>query len=266
MTADFENTKGTMMADKNTGLSRRQFVTGVGGAGAGLVLGGMLVKGFILPDEVFAVPASEGYLLVDTRKCAGCNSCMLACAVTHHGSTSLSNARIQIIQDPFKPYPGDITISQCRQCPYPPCVDACPVGAMHVDTENGNVRTVDVDKCIGCERCVQACPFTPSRALWNTTEKHAQKCDLCADTPFWNETGGPGGKQACAEVCPMNAISFTSEIPVQTDAGYNVNLRLSDATPTLGKWPLGDDGEYTDAQIATAQAIAAAMAAARGGH
>ncbi|MBN2247419.1 MAG: 4Fe-4S dicluster domain-containing protein, partial [Coriobacteriia bacterium] len=208
----------------------------------------------------------EGYLLVDTRKCAGCNSCMLACALTHHGSTSLANARIQIVQDPFKAYPGDITISQCRQCPYPPCVDACPTGANHVDAENGNVRTVDVSKCIGCERCVQACPFTPSRALWNTTEKHAQKCDLCADTPFWNEEGGPGGKQACVEVCPMNAISFTSEIPVQNDAGYNVNLRLHDATPQLGKWPLGDSGEYTDAQIAAAQAMAAAMAAARGGH
>ncbi|WP_407653158.1 twin-arginine translocation signal domain-containing protein, partial [Anaerosoma tenue] len=42
------------MADNDTkatgsGVSRRQFVTGVGGAGAGLVLGGLLVKGFILP-------------------------------------------------------------------------------------------------------------------------------------------------------------------------------------------------------------------------
>ena len=260
------------MADNDTkatgsGVSRRQFVTGVGGAGAGLVLGGLLVKGFILPDEVVAIPASEGYLLVDTAKCAGCNSCMLACSVTHHGTTSLSNARIQIIQDPFKPYPGDIQMAQCRQCPYPPCVDACPTGANHVDAENGNIRTVDVAKCIGCERCIQACPFTPSRVVWNSIEKHAQKCDLCADTPYWDEEGGPDGKRACEEVCPMHAISFTKNIPVQIDKGYNVNLRLHDATAQVGKWPLGDDGEYTPAQIAAAQAAAAARAAAAaGGH
>jgi protein NrfC len=243
------------------GMSRRQFVTGVGGAGAGLVLGGLLVKGFILPEEVVAIPASDGYLLVDTRKCAGCNSCMLACAVTHTGKTSLSNSRIQIIQDPFAAYPSDIQMAQCRQCPYPPCVDACPTGANHADPETG-VRMIDPAKCIGCERCIQACPFTPSRVQWNAMNRHAQKCDLCKETPYWNEEGGPGGKQACAEVCPMHAISFTKDIPVQTDAGYNVNLRLHDATPTLGKWPLGDDGEYTEAQSAAAQAAAAARAAA----
>ncbi|MDI6901856.1 MAG: twin-arginine translocation signal domain-containing protein, partial [Anaerosomatales bacterium] len=120
------------------GISRREFVTGVGGAGVGLVLGGVLVKGFLLPDEVVALPAAEGYLLVDTAKCAGCNSCMLACSVTHHGSVSLSNARIQIVQDPFEAYPNDIAISQCRQCPYPACVDACPTGANHIDEAAGN--------------------------------------------------------------------------------------------------------------------------------
>lgn len=254
-----------MMADTDTNtsdVSRREFITGVGGAGAGIVLGGLLVRGFLLPEKVFAVPASEGYLLVDTRKCAGCTSCMLACSVTHHGTASYANARIQIVQDPFAGYPNDINVAQCRQCPYPACVDACPTGANHVDTAHGNVRTVDEAKCIGCERCVNACPFTPSRALWNAKDKHAQKCDLCANTPYWNEKGGADGKQACASVCPMNAISFTKDVPVQSDAGYNVNLRLTDATAKVGKWPMGDKGEYTDAQIAAAQAKAAAMAAA----
>jgi len=38
--------------------------------------------------------------------------------------------------------------------------------------------------------------------------------------------GGPGGKQACIEVCTLNAIAFTADIPCQWgDAGYNVNLR-----------------------------------------
>jgi len=225
------------MADNDTkatgsGVSRRQFMVGVGGAGAGLVLGGLLVKGFILPDEVVAMPASEGYLLVDTKKCAGCTTCMLACSLVHEGRENISLSRIQITQDPFGKFPYDMTQQQCRQCPYPACVDACPTGANHVDPETG-VRMIDEAKCIGCERCVNACPFTPSRVLWNFEDKHAQKCDLCADTPFWKETGGVDGKQACVTVCPVHAITFTRGIPVQSDAGYDVNLRKSSGDWTM---------------------------------
>jgi len=220
------------MADNDTkatgsGVSRRQFMVGVGGAGAGLVLGGLLVKGFILPDEVVAMPASEGYLLVDTKKCAGCETCMLACSLVHEGRENISLSRIQITQDPFGKFPYDMTQQQCRQCPYPPCVDACPTGANHVDADNGNVRTIDASKCIGCERCVEACPFTPSRVQWNFEDKHAQKCDMCKDTPYWSQEGGAAGKQACVEMCPMKAITFTREIPAQTGLGYDVNLRTA---------------------------------------
>lgn len=210
-------------------ISRRQFLTGVGGLGIGAMFGGLIVAGLALPDEVVAIPTSEGYLLVDTRKCASCTSCMMACSLTHHGQSNYSMSRIQIMQDPFEKFPADVTLSQCRQCPFPPCVDACPTGANHVDEANGNVRTVDVAKCIGCERCVNACPFAPSRAIWNAEEKHAQKCDLCADTPFWDEEGGTDGKQACVEACPMAAISFTKDIPIQSDKGYDVDLGSTSA-------------------------------------
>ncbi|MDY0341486.1 MAG: 4Fe-4S dicluster domain-containing protein [Coriobacteriia bacterium] len=218
---------------QDSGFSRRQFVTGVGGAGLGLALGGFLVKGFLLPREVFAIPASQGYLLVDTKKCAGCASCMMACSLTHHGKTSQALSRIQITQDPFGRFPNDIQLSQCRQCPFPSCVDACPTGAMHADEKTG-VRTVDESKCIGCERCVNACPFTPSRALWNFEEKHAQKCDLCEGATFWDQAGGPDGKRACEEVCPMGAIQFTDVLPEQTSTGYEKDMRTGTAWDTLG--------------------------------
>ena len=54
----------------------------------------------------------------------------------------------------------------------------------------------------------------------------SSKCDLCIDTPYWNEKGGPGGKQACVESCPMKAIKFVAETPDQEETdGYNINLR-----------------------------------------
>ena len=207
-------------------LSRRQFLTGVGGLGVGAVLGGTLFGAVMFPDEVLAIPASDGYLLVDTKKCAGCETCMLTCSLVHEGRENISLSRIQITQDPFGKYPYDMAQQQCRQCPFPSCVDACPTGAMHADAETG-ARMVDEAKCVGCERCVNACPFTPSRVQWNHEDKHAQKCDLCKDTPFWSQDGGADGKQACVELCPMKAISFTREIPAQTDLGYDVNLRTA---------------------------------------
>jgi protein NrfC len=207
--------------------SRREFLTGVGGLGAGALFGGFIVKGFLLPDKVYAVPASDGYLLVDTKKCGGCETCMLACSLVHTGRSNINLSRIQITQNPFGKFPNDMEQIQCRQCPYPSCVDACPTGAMHAEPAFGNVRMVDESKCIGCERCVNACPFTPSRVQWNFEDKVAQKCDLCANTPYWDKEGGPGGHQACIDMCPMRAISFTPNTPVQSDQGYMVNLRNS---------------------------------------
>lgn len=215
-----------------TGVSRRQFVIGAGGIGLGAVLGGFMVKGFIAPDAVMAIPASHGYLLVDTKRCSACTTCMVTCSLVHHGQSNYALSRIQITQNPFGRFPEDVNINQCRQCPYPSCVDACPTGANHADPESG-VRTIDESKCIGCERCVNACPFTPSRVSWNAIDKRAQKCDLCADTPFWNEEGGVGGKQACVEMCPMHAIAFTSEVPVQSTAGYTVDLRTGTSWDAL---------------------------------
>jgi len=179
------------------------------------------------------IPASDGYLLVDIKKCQGCASCMLACSLVHEGVESLSLSRIQIIQNSFEAFPDDVTIEQCRQCVEPACVEACPADALKANPKYGNVRMVDRDKCIGCGDCVEACPYTPSRPVVVSDEnyngdKKSRKCDLCANTPYhWDKAGGgPDGKQACVEVCPVGAIKFTKEIPVQEgDAGYKVNLR-----------------------------------------
>jgi protein NrfC len=65
----------------------------------------------------------------------------------------LSLARIQVVQNPFTCFPNDINITQCSQCVKSACLAACPVGAIDVDVSNGNVRTVDKEKCIGCNSC-----------------------------------------------------------------------------------------------------------------
>ena len=67
------------------------------------------------------LPAHEAtlYLVGDPRKCTGCLSCMLVCAVAHEGRAQLRTARILIVEDPFGAYPSDIDLGTCRQCKDP---------------------------------------------------------------------------------------------------------------------------------------------------
>jgi protein NrfC len=221
------------MANEPRKTSRRDFIK-VGSASLiGLGIGSLFPGGKWLENEVYAIPASDGYLLVDTKKCQGCSTCMIACSLAHDGKQNLSLSRIQVQQNSFKTFPDDLKIDQCRQCAYPPCVDACPTKALHADSKTG-VRIVSPSKCIGCQKCMEACPYETSNASWNHIDKNAQKCDLCTKTPFWKEQGGPNGKQVCVQVCPVSAIEFTKEIPTQAgDAGYKVNLR-GEAWENLG--------------------------------
>lgn len=179
-------------------------------------------------SSCYVIPVSGGYILVDPKKCQGCKSCMMACSIAHEGVVNLSLSRIQVIQNSFEKWPDDQKIEQCRQCRDPLCVKICPVRALSVNREFGNIRMVDQQKCIGCQSCIEACPHIPGRAIWNFEEDYSQICDLCADTPYhWDEVGGgPDGKQACVEFCPVKAIQFTKEVPEQEgDSGYKVNLR-----------------------------------------
>lgn len=240
------------------GIDRREFLKGLG---AGVIGGGAVVAGVFMATKTgivsnvgtnvkkLSLASSEGYIVVDTQKCASCQTCMLACSLVHEGVSNTSLSRIQIMHNTFGNFPNDISMAQCRQCVYPACVYACPTGANHIDADTG-VRTIDKEACIGCQRCVQACPFTPARVAWDYSDQHAQKCDLCQDAKYWSETGGPGGKQACVESCPMKAIKFTNKVPAQAGLeGYDVNLRTANwativpnnaasiaATPTTGPY------------------------------
>lgn len=208
-------------------MNRRQFLVGGSAAlAAGAIAATTGVKTAGAEPKEITYPASMGYLVYDSKKCMGCTTCMLACSLTHYGAHNLSLSRIQIIQDSFGKYPEDIQIAPCRQCVTPVCVQNCPVGAAFVDTKNGNVRRIDQEKCIGCKTCLAMCPQQPHRPVWNHLDEVSTKCDLCIDTPYWDEKGGPNGKQACVEACPMQALKLVHETPDQQETeGYNINLR-----------------------------------------
>ena len=222
--AESEKHKG-----KRKKIDRREFLVGGSAAlAAGALAAGIPGTAGAAKDvKKITYPESKGYIVYDSRLCLGCQSCMFACSLTHEGIANPSLSRIQIIRDApsFTKYPYDVVMSPCRQCVSPLCVQNCPTGACHVDEANGNIRRIDQDKCIGCKRCIRSCPHEPHRTIWNPVKKKSAKCDLCESAPYWNEKGGPDGKQACVETCPVRALKLVSEAPPQMDInGYDVNL------------------------------------------
>ncbi len=218
-------------------MPRREFLrlSGLAAAGvsAGALLSGCYDDEVIADDEdVIVFPVSAGYLLVDPKKCQGCMSCMLACSLVNEGVHNFSLARIQVTQNSFAPWPDDLALEQCRQCVEPHCIIACNYEAAFVDQTRGNIRAINPENCVACGACVAACPYQPKRPLIAMDNqfngRKSRKCDLCANAPyhFAEQGGGPGGVQACVSVCPIRAITFVADVPIQTgDEGYQVDLR-----------------------------------------
>ena len=100
---------------------------------------------------------------------------------------------------------------------------------------------IDQKKCQGCLTCMLACSLVHEgkenlslsriQVVQNSFEKYpkdidtqaVESCDLCLETPFWDEQGGADGKQACVEACPLGAVRFCTEF---TENGLKeVNFR-----------------------------------------
>ena len=123
------------MGDEKRGLSRRDFLRLTGSAAIGVGVVGYGLPRLVTAEGVAVIPVSKGYLLVDTKKCAGCMSCMLACSLVHEGKENLSLSRIQVIQNPFGGFPDDLAQGQ-----YWLVVSAREPGGDQVLTPHGQVH------------------------------------------------------------------------------------------------------------------------------
>lgn len=86
----------------------------------------------------------------------------------------------------------------CKHCADPPCLRACPTGAL-TRTEYGGVYP-QTDICNGCASCVAACPF--GVADLDEAGGHAHKCTFCLDRVR------DGLVPACAKTCPTGSIQY----------------------------------------------------------
>lgn len=118
-------------------------------------------------------------IVIDEKKCTGCRSCELACSGSKEGQYIPERARITVMNDALM---GWSRPTVCLQCEDPMCLPVCPTGALSkTETPDGDrVIILDRDTCIGCRRCMVACPVG---AIDFFPKLKAIKCDLCAGAP-----------------------------------------------------------------------------------
>jgi Fe-S-cluster-containing dehydrogenase component len=249
-------------------LTRRDFIAKVGGVVAGGVVASNLInQGVALAyaDEtpnagqggqaaqtgdsdgvkVFdGVGLSQGRVVHNRDLCAGCRQCEIACSLNKWGVVDPDLALIRIRTDILGGYISQAEV--CKQCAGPECVAVCPNKANHIDPDTG-ARVIDLDLCVGCQLCLNACPLVPSRVHYHEQANVCVKCDLC------------GGDPVCIQHCPTGALTASwveadvGAYVVNTSTGVVVNVSLTGAIIHLA----ADDIQVSDIDTAvTAGGIA----------
>lgn len=170
-------------------------------------------------------------MVVDLRRCVGCQTCTAACKLANATPPGVQWRRVLDME--FGEYPhvhrAFVPVG-CQHCDDPPCAQVCPSTATRKRADG--IVTMDYDLCIGCAYCAVACPYQAryrtlrasfaygepidSEAL--TIDEHrlavATKCTFCVDTIDAGLAQGlvpgvdPGATPACVNACIARAMAF----------------------------------------------------------
>ena len=90
----------------------------------------------------------------EMSKCIGCFTCMNVCAAFNHRDHSLKKSCIRIKTSGG--LEGRLVSSVCLACRQAACEELCPTGAL--SPRSGGGVNLNEKLCIGCKRCIKACP------------------------------------------------------------------------------------------------------------
>lgn len=167
-------------------------------------------------------------MVVDTRRCVGCNACVIACKTENDLPEEVY--RDWIVMETRGVFPDltqEIRSERCMHCTDAPCVNACPTGASHV--EDGGIVMVTTDKCTGCKACIAACPYE-ARSVHPSG--YVDKCTFCLHRVTRGE------QPACAATCPTKALTFGDLNDPDSEAAQLLRSRAHKVLkPELGTKP-----------------------------
>lgn len=160
--------------------ARRNFLKGILAMGTAAAVSEPQAAQAAVPVQPPRRPGMEGKrfaMLVDLRKCIGCQACTVSCSLEN--SPPIGQFRTTVHQYEVTGAdnrPDMLMLPRlCNHCDEPPCVPVCPVQATF-QREDGIVL-VDNETCVGCGYCVQACPYD-ARFINHETQT-ADKCTFC---------------------------------------------------------------------------------------
>lgn len=141
-------------------------------------------------------------LVIDLDRCSGCDSCVAACK--YENNIGLGVYRNYVVTvGPMGKFPNVEQYwlpMQCQQCANPGCIEVCPTGASYRDEETGIVL-INEENCIGCNSCLQGCPYNVR--MLNPNTNTVTKCTLCFQRKNDDEW-----EPACVRTCCCGALYF----------------------------------------------------------
>lgn len=162
-------------------------------------------------------------MAIDLKRCFGCQACAAACKIANNLPKNVVFNRVSTVGGEFPDTPAgefpNCTMSflpfQCQHCGNPACLEVCPTSATTKDPETGIV-SVDPELCIGCQSCIQACPYEGARTLIEDPEFYLDavvgEFDAPPHTPntvekctFCKNLIDRGEVPACMQLCPARA-------------------------------------------------------------
>ena len=157
----------------------------------------------------------------DQKSCIGCRTCQIACKDKNDLEVGVLFRRVTSFETGSFPAASIYHCSlSCNHCENPACVAVCPNSATFVNEEDGTVQHDD-SKCIGCQYCVNACPYGHPQYIEELNLVH--KCDSCIGLR------SVGEQPACVSSCPMRALDFG---PIE-----ELRVRHPDAVDALAVLP-----------------------------